>query len=227
MPTRRPRLPLTDASMDAKVAEAITVLQSGFDQVSIDVGNLKDGLIFGRRAHNAMPTWWPSAVGDIVINNEPEVVTTVNEEYILYGWVCTVASVEGAPGTWEELRFLSANITGGGGDAIYDIVGMYNGLLPDNVPVLRFPAVRAFTLPLNLTGSWAHCKSVATADASFNMYQDGSNIGTIEFASGDTFATFNVNPAITFAAGELFEIIAPSSSDPTLESISFCIKATR
>jgi hypothetical protein len=89
-------------------------LPNYLQRLSRQVNNLSDGKFEAVNfVASSIPTTGAAAKGDICRKINPTVVTTSNESYILYGWICTV---EGNPGTWEELRFLVSdlNITTGG-----------------------------------------------------------------------------------------------------------------
>ena len=45
-------------------------------------------------------------VGDEVRNSVPAEAGTAAAKYVTYGWICTV---EGRPGTWVPLRYLTGN----------------------------------------------------------------------------------------------------------------------
>lgn len=92
--------------------------------------------------------------------------------------------------------------------------------------VLRFNVVRAFTLPVSLTGSLATAGGASTGTATFTIKQNGTSIGTIVFTASAT-ATFTFASAVTFAANDVITITAPGSVDATLSDISFNFKGTR
>jgi hypothetical protein len=218
MPVVRPYLDPT--------TKGYAVDQREIDRLQTAISRIRDGHISGWRYYAAAPNGGASKQGDFVRFDEPVVETGTNgEESILFGWICVES---GDPGVWEEMRFVTSATygTGGGGDSIYDIVGMYNGIPPDSIQVLRFPAVRAYTLPLNLSGSKAHCQVAPTALTTFSIAVDGTSVGTMSFSASATVGTFSVNPAVDVAIGELLEIEAPAIGDATFEGLSFCIKAT-
>jgi hypothetical protein len=71
------------------------------DGLGLFVRNLYEGRLSAHASVAAAPTAGPNAQGDIIRNSAPEKVTGGDFNYVLVGWICTVA---GTPGTWEELR---------------------------------------------------------------------------------------------------------------------------
>ena len=88
--------------------------RSQFDTPGIALRNLYEGRLAGCSSATAAPTHGPNAQGDVVRNSNPtEVTATEGPNYVLFGWICTVA---GDPGTWEELRIPTATVTVGWDD---------------------------------------------------------------------------------------------------------------
>jgi hypothetical protein len=64
----------------------------------------------------------------------------------------------------------------------------------------------------------------ATGEQVYEVYQNGANIGSINFsASPDDIPTFTAPTAITFLAGDVMTILAPSIPDPHLTQIAFTL----
>ena len=59
---------------------------------------------YGAAAPTGTRTFY--SVGDEVRNSSPAEAGTAGSKYITYGWICTV---EGRPGTWLPLRYLTGN----------------------------------------------------------------------------------------------------------------------
>ena len=66
-------------------------------------------------AQTAAPTTGTHAKGDIVRNTAPADSGTAGNKYALYGWLCVVG---GTPGTWVECRFMTDDVSGGGGGSV-------------------------------------------------------------------------------------------------------------
>ena len=110
----------------------------------------------------------------------------------------------------------------------YDL-GTYVAGLPDaGGTVLHWNAVRAFTLPSGLSGSYARCRVNATSSAVFTIYKNGSSIGTITFAAGSPGnGVISFSSSQSFAIGDQLRIVAPASQDATLAGVSISLKGTR
>lgn len=84
--------------------------------------------------------------------------------------------------------------------------------------------MKAFTLPVGLTGSYASLESACTTAISFSIRKNGTEIGTINFAAGSTSGTFTFTSATSFAVGDSISIVAPSSTDATAANLSIALK---
>jgi hypothetical protein len=98
-----------------------------------------------------------------------------------------------------------------------------NGKPTASQVLMRYVAVRAFTLPQNLTGSQAKCSATAAATATFTLKKNGSSIGTFAFAAAASSATFTFAADVSFAAGDILTIEAPSSQDSTLADLAIAL----
>lgn len=147
MPIQRPRMQLVTPGMDRDVARALTQLQENFDRLLIDVSNLRDGRMYGHISSTVAPTWGTNAAGDLVRNSAPtEVTATAGDNYVVWGWVCTVS---GSPGTWEELRIPTGTVTTGWDDLRFPVqsinpVGGLTGPTIDNSET-AFPGTALFS----------------------------------------------------------------------------------
>lgn len=108
----------------------------------------------------------------------------------------------------------------------YDIAGGFVGKPTASGIGLNFIAVRAFTLPQNLTGSYAKAQTAATGTTTFTLKKNGSSIGTFEYAASGTTATFTFASAVSFAAGDILTVHAPGSQDTTLADLGIVLKGT-
>lgn len=107
----------------------------------------------------------------------------------------------------------------------YDVTETVFGKPDASAMVMRFEAVRSFTLPQGMAGSRASASVAATASAAFLLKKNGSTISTFTFAIGATVATFS-DPATdeTIVPGDILTVIAPSSQDATLSTISWTFR---
>ena len=103
----------------------------------------------------------------------------------------------------------------------------YPGGLAGSQVFGHYVCVEGFTLPINCTGSQAHCKTASSGSDVFSVTQNGSSIGTITFPTSQT-GTFAFAAATTFVAGDVLEVVAPVGSDATgLFSVGIVFLGTR
>ena len=82
----------------------ITGLTEWGRRVAIAHNALARGDISAVRSATAAPTTGTHNVGDFVRNSAPSVAGAGGNQYVVLGWVCTVA---GTPGTWVACRTLT------------------------------------------------------------------------------------------------------------------------
>lgn len=73
--------------------------------VARQVNGITEG--HGYAFHGAMtaaPTTGTWAISDVIKNSAPAVAGAIGSQYVVTGWICTVA---GTPGTWLEMRTLT------------------------------------------------------------------------------------------------------------------------
>lgn len=92
--------------------------------------------------------------------------------------------------------------------------------------VLRFTAVRAFHLPINLTGSTANAAVGSSGTAVFSLEKNGSVIGSVTFTASAT-GVLSFTAAVDFAIGDIFSIVAPATVDSALQDIAINLLGTR
>ena len=116
----------------------------------------------------------------------------------------------------------------------YDIAMYAGGTVSNNENLAVVLATRAYTIPANFSGSYARCET-APADspttATFLLKKNGSTFANITFATGANSGTLSMTAspaaAISFAAGDRFELEAPATADSAQADISVSVKATR
>jgi hypothetical protein len=90
----------------------------------------------------------------------------------------------------------------------------------------RFIFAMPATFPAGLAGSYGTAGSAATAAASFAINKNGTGVGTMDFATGATSATFAMATATSFAGGDVLTIVAPASPDTTLGNLAWTLTGT-
>ena len=110
----------------------------------------------------------------------------------------------------------------------YDIqIFRYNLPILAQEPIMSMVVVRALALPSGLTGSRASLIAAGAVALSFPIKQNGLTIGTVNFAGGQTAATFSFTSAISLVPGDVFEVYAPSPPDANALGFRAVIIATR
>jgi putative tail protein len=139
------------------------------------------------------------------------------------------------------LKFASMNIVGGGlqsltslpvytyvvkgtGQASSIIVsGSFSGKPTANLVLQSYVFAAAITIPTGLAGSRGTATTAATATTTFIIQKNGTNVGTMVFAPAAVTATFTMNSAIVFGAGDVLTVVAPPTPDATLANLAWTI----
>jgi hypothetical protein len=85
----------------------------------------------------------------------------------------------------------------------------------------------AVTAPIDLVGSYGTLKIAGAADLSFPIEHDGVEVGSIDFAAGETVATFTFAAEVEIAAGEVITVIRPAAIDADARELSVTLKMSR
>lgn len=109
----------------------------------------------------------------------------------------------------------------------FDIGGFFGGKPVVGALLLKFVVVRAFTLPINLTGSQGHAETAANAESDFDIQKNSVSIGTMRFAASGTVATFIHASATSFVAGDQLSIVAPNPQDANLADVAMTLLGIR
>ena len=104
----------------------------------------------------------------------------------------------------------------------YDIAFEVYGTPDASSNVLNFKAVRDFQI--QATGHVGSCTTAPSSSTVFTVKKDGSSIGTITFASGQTTATTSISQT-NVSSGEVITVVAPSNLN-SLANPYFTIVAT-
>ena len=96
---------------------------------------------------------------------------------------------------------------------------------------VRFAAGRALVLPISLTGSQAIARVAATGAVSVTLNHVVSGtataVGSVNWAASATVGTFTFSASVTLAAGDILEMLWPTSADTTLADVAITFAATR
>lgn len=113
------------------------------------------------------------------------------------------------------------------GENPFDVGSSFAGVPEASEIILEFIFTRAVTFPSGLTGSQGSAGTAATAEAIFDIIKDETSVGSMTFAASGTVPTFAMTTATVFAAGEVLQIIGPSTADATLADIVFTLAGAR
>ena len=140
------------------------------------------------------------------LSPSPFAVATVEvidgETALIHGDGTTFEKVAGSTTFYDVAFFIS-------GVPVFDAVG---GMLV---------AVRAFTIPINATGSQAYADTPPASgelDKVFDIHKNGASVGSFTFASLANTGTFIFASAVSFVAGDRLRIINLTNPSPTEET---------
>lgn len=115
---------------------------------------------------------------------------------------------------------------GGGGSTSYGIIFFIGGKPSSGETVVMFPVAIEFSLPISLTDSAGRALTASTSNVAFSIQKNGTPVGTVVFNASAT-ATFTFASAVTFNAGDIFSVVAPTPQDATLQDIGISLKGTK
>ena len=107
----------------------------------------------------------------------------------------------------------------------YDVNVFYPGAPLTAAIILYIKFVRTVIFPINLTGSVAGAITAATASTTFNIQKNGVTVGTIIFVG--IVGSFTFTSAVSFAAGDILSIVAPTTPDAALALINVTLTGVR
>ncbi len=107
----------------------------------------------------------------------------------------------------------------------YDIGIYFDGAPGADEVLYRLLVNRGLALPINLTNSVADAAVAATAQTDVDIRKNGVSVGTVRWAAAATAATFIFASEVTFVSGDTLELVAPTTPDTTLASISITLAA--
>ena len=107
----------------------------------------------------------------------------------------------------------------------YDIAGAVLGKPLGSAVVMRFIAVRGFTIPAAFAGTRATSATAATASTVLTVLKNGTQFGSLTWAAAGTVATLS-SSASTFVAGDILTVVAPATADATFGDAQFTFIAT-
>lgn len=115
----------------------------------------------------------------------------------------------------------------GGTTEPYDLSIFIPSFMSDGQLLYRKKAQRAFTLPINLTGTLVSAAVAATGSTTVTLKKNGSSIGTAIWSAAGVVAALTFASAVSFAVGDIFTIEGPATADATLSDVSFDFLGSR
>lgn len=113
------------------------------------------------------------------------------------------------------------------GSTPYDFYAFVPGTMVNTMTILGIDALRAFTLPLNLSGSVFKAGVAATGSTTVTLKKNGGSIGTVIWSALGTTGAITFASAVSFAVGDIFTVEGPATADATLANIRFNFKGSR
>lgn len=124
-----------------------------------------------------------------------------------------------------ESNFRSAVISAAGGGSAssipYDVSGGSAGTLTASQIILQFVAVRTTTFPAAFAGSKGTAGTSAASATTLNVANNGTNLGTVHYASGSATPTFTLATALIMNVGDVLTVTGPATPDSALAFVSF------
>jgi len=111
----------------------------------------------------------------------------------------------------------------------FDIHTFYPGVPTASAKLYRGKLARAVTFPVNFAGAQFTASVNATGSTVFDIQKNGASVGSCTIAAGSATATFVSvgGSAVSFAAGDVFSVIAPATADATLADPAITFAGTR
>lgn len=112
-----------------------------------------------------------------------------------------------------------------GGLIDYAVGGAAANNILSNEFLTDHPVIRAFTIPANFAGSFASAGTNPAASYVLTVFKNGVSIGTITIATSGfvTYATAS-GLSVSFVAGDLLSVQAPSTVDVSIARLRYTIK---
>lgn len=109
----------------------------------------------------------------------------------------------------------------------FDVAAFLPGFYSNSQIILKFVYPRQVSIGDDFPLSQAHQGTRVASNKTFDVHRNGSDIGNIAFTTASDFGTFTSSTSYTFSAGDVLEIIAPTSTDSAGQDFSFTIAGLR
>lgn len=115
---------------------------------------------------------------------------------------------------------------GGTVPASFDLSAYASGKPDSGEILIRYVFTSDIVFPEDFVDSYGVAIDASTGMAIFSVEKNGIEIGTVAFTDDD-FAEFSTASEITFAAGDILSLVAPSPANSTLSDISITFKGSK
>lgn len=109
---------------------------------------------------------------------------------------------------------------------IFDVAVFAQGLMTENDYLGCFIMSRPVTLPVSAPGSMFRCRVNPTGATSVVLRKNGMLIGSIDISTGGV-GTFNIPGTVSFASGDLLELLNPPVVDTAMKDVSVTLVLSR
>jgi hypothetical protein len=117
-------------------------------------------------------------------------------------------------------------VAGRSDNAEIDFGGFFPGTPASNQLIMVHVLARSASMLANFGGAYGHIGTNPTSSFVATVWKNSTQIGTVTVSTGGafTFATIG-GVTVSLAAGDVIEVVAPSSADATAANIAFTFKA--
>jgi hypothetical protein len=114
------------------------------------------------------------------------------------------------------------------GSKYFDFMGQYLGdVLNSGATLMQGITGRQMKLKANAPGSHLYIGTTPTAQRTFAIQRNGSQVGTVTVNPGHNWGLFTVSADVQFYNGDLLQLIAPNPADASMQDLSWNIILTR
>lgn len=133
----------------------------------------------------------------------------------------------------DSIQWVQTGAAGGSGGSYVTSTPYYlqffsPGPLDSSTLMFRNISLLNYRIRINAAGSYALSNGAPTlTTCNLVIRKNGTQIGTINFAQGNTNGVFNIATAQTFTAGDRLEIISPVAIDTSFTDIAVSINGEK
>jgi hypothetical protein len=129
--------------------------------------------------------------------------------------------------TWNNTLKTWGTPTGNLINGSYQFPIWITGAALPNEKLYSFEAPSAFVFEQGMIDTVASADTAATADTVFSLTKNGQQFATVTFAAGQSVGNASSQTLVSFLKGDIFEVLAPATSDLTLANIRMTVVGIR